>query len=114
MTLGSAACPVCCNSCNWRARRASVELSWIYPMEPMDQHVSLDEVDLEGLVACCLDYLLLLTAAGVFALEGALPPALPPGLPPPGGVAPPDGAPPPDPLNPAAPPPECGWRPELE
>ena len=35
----------------------------------MDQSVFLDEVDLEGLVACRLDYLLLLTAVVEFALE---------------------------------------------
>ena len=70
--LESAACPICCNSYSWKARRASVELSWIYPtppMEPMDQTVVLHEVYLEGLVACRLDYLLLLTAVVEFALE---------------------------------------------
>ena len=38
-------------------------------MEPMDLDVFPDEVDLEALVACYLDDLLLLTAVGGFLLE---------------------------------------------
>ena len=38
-------------------------------MEPMDLNVFLDEVDVEGLVACCLCDRLLLTAVGGFVLE---------------------------------------------
>ena len=84
-------------------------------MEPMDLSVSLDEVDLEGLVACCLDDQLLLTAVcGGVCPGGVLPPALPPGLPPRNGGVFPDGTPPLDALDPAAPPPEPGLRPELE